>query len=193
MDLPQCLRSDKALSAALMILLLAAAGARAVPEENPPDPAIQDRLDVLARAREGHLQCFQPDHVRRTCKVMAGYSFGDDGQIVNRAQLLMDESGPAVVVVTSPVVVRNGAVCGQLDGLADARFLVAGQPATPSQEAGYRLLLSVAPRKGEVCARWVGLGNGGYWATGTLDGRDQKDFAQPMAWVEPGEGYVVAP
>jgi hypothetical protein len=106
--------------------------------------------------------------------------------------MLMDETGPAVLVVTSPVVVKGGGVCGQLDNLPKARFVVAGQPATPSQDSGYRLMLSVAPRKGEVCARWVGDGNG-YMASVTLDGKPKKDLDQRMIWVEPGEGFTVAP
>jgi len=180
------------MSAALLILLLAA-GQPADPGDNPPDPAIEDRLDILARAREGHIQCFQPDRALRTCKGMVAYKFGDDGGITSRAQVLMDESGPAVMVVTSPVVVTDGAVCGRLESLAGAQFVVAGQPATPGQDGGYRLLLSVAPKKGEVCARWAPVGNGGYWATATIDGRAQKDFDQRVIWVEPGEGFTVAP
>ena len=53
-------------------------------------------------------------------------------------------------------------------------------------------MLSMAPRKGEVCARWVGDGDG-YVAGGTIDGRERKDFEQRMIWVEPGEGFHVAP
>lgn len=180
------------MSAALLILLLATAPVPSDPDDNPPDPAIQDRLDILARAREGHVQCFQPDVQRKTCRIMAAYSFEADGRILNTAQMLMDETGPAVLVVTSPVVVRNGAVCGRLDTLPNARFVVAGQPATPGQDAGYRLMLSVAPRKGEVCARWVGDGNG-YMVHGALDGKPKDDFDQRMIWVEPDEGFVVAP
>ena len=105
------------MSAALLILLRAA-GQRADPGDNPPDPAIEDRLDILARAREGHIQCFQPDRALRTCKGMVAYKFGDDGGITSRAQVLMDETGPAVMVVTSPVVVTGGAVCGRLESLA---------------------------------------------------------------------------
>ena len=91
---------------------------------------------------------------------MVAYSFEAGGRIRSRAQMLMDETGPAVLVINSPVVVKGRAVCGSLEHLPKARFVVAGQPATPSQDAGYRLMLSVAPRKGEVCARWVGDGNG---------------------------------
>ena len=54
-------------------------------------------------------------------------------------------------------------------------------------------MLSVAPRKGEVCTRWVGDGVGGYMAYGTLDGKPKKDFDQRVIWVEPGEGFRVAP
>lgn len=181
------------MSAALLILLLAAADAPAGAADNPPDPVIQDHLDVLQPARQGQLQCFQPDVYAKTCKIMAAYSFEPDGRILNTAQMLMDETGPAVLVVTSPVVVKDGAVCGQLDSLPTARFMVAGQPATPGQDSGYRLLLAVAPRRGEVCARWVGDGNGGYMAYGALDGKPKRDFDQRMIWVEPEEGFRVAP
>ncbi len=180
------------MSAALLILLLAAAPVPGDPADNPPDPIIEDRLDVLAPGRQGQIQCYQPNPFKKTCKGMVAYSFDGD-RIIGRAQFLMDETGPAVVVATSPVEVKDGAVCGRLDNLPNARFTIAGQPATPSQDAGYRLVLAVAPRSGEVCIRWSGAGNGGYWATGTLDGRERKDFEQWVMWVEPSEGFVVAP
>lgn len=178
------------MSAALLILLLATADVPA--GDNPPDPVIQDRLDILQPARQGQIQCYQPDLDAKTCRIMAAFSFEADGRILNTAQMLMDETGPAVLVITSPVVVKNRAVCGSLEHLPKARFVVAGQPATSGQDAGYRLMLSVIPRKGEVCARWVGTGDG-YMAYGALDGKPQKDLDQPMIWVEPGEGFAVAP
>jgi hypothetical protein len=181
------------MSASLLILLLAMAEpTTAADVENLPEPVIEDRVDILRPARQGQVQCFQPNIDARTCKIMAAYSFEDDGRILSTTQALMDETGPAVLVVTSPVVVRNRSVCGNLENLPKASFVVAGQPATPGQESGYRLMLSVAPRKGEVCARWVGDGNG-YVAYGSLDGKPKKDFDQRMIWVEPGEGYRVAP
>lgn len=193
MDPPQRIGSDSAMSPALLMLFLAAAdpGPIAGAEAGEQVPA-ETYIDILARAREGQSQCFQPDERRKTCKIMASYSFSDDGRIMNTAQMLMDETGPAILVVTSPVVLKNGAICGQLEHLPKARFLVAGQPATPNQESGYRLMLSLAPKKGEICARWTGVGNG-YRVRGTLDGKPKKDFDQRMIWVEPGEGYVVAP
>lgn len=181
------------MSAALLTLLLATADPTPVEAvENLPEPVIEDRTDILQPARQGQIQCYQPNIFARTCKIMAAYSFEDDGRILSTTQALMDETGPAVLVVTSPVVVRNRSICGNLENLPKASFVVAGQPATPGQESGYRLMLSVAPRKGEVCARWVGDGNG-YVAYGSLDGKPKKDFDQRMIWVEPGEGYRVAP
>ena len=181
------------MSAALLILALATAEPLTDADvDRLPEPVIEDRVDILRPARQGQVQCFQPDIDARTCKIMAAYSFEDDGRIVSTTQALMDENGPAVLVVTAPVVVRGKAVCGGLEHLPTARFVVAGQPATPGQESGYRMMLSVAPRKGEVCARWVGDGNG-YVAYGSLDGKPKKDFDQRMIWVEPGEGYRVAP
>ena len=181
------------MSAALLILALAAADpgpvAGAEAGEQVPSEA---RMDILSWARNKHVQCFQPDIQKKTCKIMVSYSFEADGRIMATAQMLMDETGPALLVVTSPVVVKGGALCGQLDYLPNARFVVAGRPATPAQDAGYRLMLSVAPRKGEICARWIGDGNG-YMVHGSLDGKPKKDFDQRMIWVEAGEGFVVAP
>ena len=181
------------MSAALLILALATAEPLTDADvDRLPEPVIEDRVDILRPARQGQVQCFQPDIDARTCKIMAAYSFEDDGRIVSTTQALMDESGPAVLVVTAPVIVRGKAVCGGLEHLPTARFVVAGQPATPGQDAGYRLMLSVAPRKGEICASWVGDGDG-YVAHGALDGKPKKDLDQRMIWVEPGEGYRVAP
>ena len=181
------------MSVALLILALATAEpTTAADVENLPEPVIEDRVDILRPARQGQIQCFQPNIDARTCKIMAAYSFEADGRILSTTQALMDETGPAVLVVTSPVVVKGRSVCGSLEHLSKARFVVAGQPATPGQESGYRLMLSVAPRKGEVCARWVGDGSG-YIAYGSIDGKPKRDLDQRMIWVEPGEGFTVAP
>jgi hypothetical protein len=193
MDPPQWFRSDGRMNPAFLILMLAAAAVPAAdPGENPPDPAIADHIDILAPGRQGQVQCFQPNLFEKTCKIMATYSFGDDGQVTGTAQMLMDETGPAVLVVSAPVAVKDGALCGQLDALPNARFVVAGQPATSSQDAAYRLMLSMMPRRGEVCARWIGDGDG-YIVHGSLDGKPKKDFDQRMIWVEPDEGFKVSP
>ncbi|MBX7248477.1 MAG: hypothetical protein K1X35_05420 [Caulobacteraceae bacterium] len=185
------------MNAALLFLLFATAAAPVdegpiagaeAGEQVPSD----SRLDILGGARDGQIQCFQPEIYSKTCKIMATYRFEDDGRIFSTAQMLMDENGPAVLVVTAPVEVKDGALCGQLDVLPTARFVVAGQPATPGQESGYRLMLSMAPRKGEVCARWIADGHG-YVVHGSLDGKPQRDFDQRMIWVDPSEGFQVAP
>jgi hypothetical protein len=176
----------------LLSLLLAAAepGPIAGAEAGEQLPS-EARMDILAGARDGLTQCFQPNVYDKTCKIMATYSFDGD-RVTSTAQMLMDETGPAVLVVSAPVTVRGGVLCGQLDNLSNARFVVAGQPATPSQDSGYRMMLSLMPRKGEVCARWVADGHG-YIVHGTLDGKPKPDFDQRMIWVEPSEGFKVAP
>jgi hypothetical protein len=183
---------------ALIFLLLAAAphaspdpGPIAGAEAGEQAPA-EGRVDILSSAHSGQVQCFQPDVFNKTCKIMAAYHFADDGKITSTAQMLMDETGPAVLVIDAPVEVKDGALCGQLENLPKARFVVAGQPATPSQDAAYRLMLSMTPRKGEICARWVGDGNG-YIVHGSLDGKPKRDYDQRMIWVDPSEGFKVAP
>lgn len=182
------------MSVALFSLVLAAAvdpGPIAGAEAGEQTPS-EARMDILSDARDGLVQCYQPQVDEKTCKIMASFSFNPDGQILSTAQMLMDETGPAVLVVTTPVAVRDGALCGQLDALPTARFLVAGQPATPGQDAGYRAMLSFGPKKGEVCARWIADGHG-FIVHGSLDGKPHRDFDQRMIWVYPEEGFRVAP
>jgi len=194
MDPPQRFRSDRRMSAALLMLLVAAAdptGPIAGAEAGEQVPS-ENRLDILAPARSGQLQCFQPDYSERKCKILASYRFGDDGKIVATIRMLMAEEGPAVMVLNTPVEVEDRAVCGTLEHLDRATFTVGGQPATESQAAGYRLLLSVAPRKGKICATWVGDGHS-LVVDGSLDGVAKPDLRQRMLWVLPEEGFTVAP
>jgi len=165
------------------LMLLAAAGG---------EPEAGFGYDPLAEAREGRLQCYQPDLSRRTCKGLAGFSFEDDGRIVSRSEVLVEAPVTTVMRVTSQVKVRGDAVCGPLADLERAEFLVQGRPATEGEVGLIRFFMSSVPRHGEVCTRWVRDGDG-FIAHGMLDGEELPEFEQRMVWVEPDDGFVVGP
>src|ERR1700685_2130682 len=67
----------------------------------------------LDNARDGSLQCYEPDAVQKTCKSLAGYTF-EKQKISSQAEVLVSPTPPLVVKFVSPVQIRGEAVCGPL-------------------------------------------------------------------------------
>jgi hypothetical protein len=100
-------------------VILAAAVQAAAPSAVVADP--------LAPARIGDLQCYGADPVRKTCRALAGYSFEADGKILNKAEVVLQESPLVTMTTVSPVTMRDGAVCGPLSGVDKAQIAVRGR------------------------------------------------------------------
>lgn len=156
--------------------------------------APQQPADPLGPAREGRLQCHSPDAARKTCGAIATYSFAADGTISNQAEVMLNPSPLIVMRDQTPVVVRDGAVCGPLTGLEGAVFTIDGQPADPQTAEMLRGQLSAAFAQlgTEVCTRYTPQGEG-WLAEAFIDGRPRPDLNQPVIWVPPTDGYSVRP
>ena len=157
-------------------------------------PAPLQAADPLAPARDGQLQCHMPDKARKTCAALAGYTFAADGTILNQAEVMMNPSPLIVMRDESPVVVRDGAVCGPLGGFEDAVFTIEGQPADPATADMIRGQVSAAFRQlgTEGCTRYAPQGEG-WLAEAVVDGRPRPDLNQTVIWVSPSDGYSVRP
>jgi hypothetical protein len=168
-------------------VLLAAAVQAAAPSAVVADP--------LAPARVGDLQCYGADPVRRTCRAMAGYTFGAGGQILNQAEVVLQASPVVTMKTVSPVTVRDGAVCGPLSGVDKAQISVRGRRMAEEDAAPVRaqLLESMAPMLGkEVCTTYRRSGD--WWiAEVTMDGVAQREMNDTLLWVPASAGYVVQP
>lgn len=169
----------------MISLLLAAALQAAAPAA----------ADPLAPARIGDLQCYGADPVRRTCRAMGGYSFTADGQILNKAEVVLQDAPLVTMTTVSPVTVRDGAICGPLSGVDKAQIAVRGRrlPEADAAPIRARLLESMAPMLGkEVCTTYRRSGD--WWiAEVTMDGLARQDMNDTLLWVPPSAGYTVQP
>ncbi|SFK07321.1 hypothetical protein [Caulobacter sp. UNC279MFTsu5.1] len=170
-----------------MLALLLAVAAQAAP------PAVA--ADPLAPARIGDLQCYGPDPVRKTCRAMGGYSFGADGEILNKAEVLLQNAPPVTMTTVAPVTVRDGAVCGPLSGVDKAQIAVRGHRLPEPEAAPIRAQLqeSMATVLGkEVCTTYRRSGD--WWiAEVTMDGVARPDMQDTVLWVPASAGYTVQP
>jgi hypothetical protein len=158
-------------------------------------PAAHAQSDPLAPARQGQVQCFEPDAANKTCAAIASYAFAADGTINNTSDVLIFPEPAIVMHITSPVTERGDQVCGPIrnEDIASAQFVIDGQPTSDDNAQTIRAQMreQLAAMIGvEVCSRFVPDG-GGFRAVATAGGRPQPD--QRVAWVRPSDGYRVAP
>lgn len=151
--------------------------------------------DPLAPARIGDLQCYGADTVRRTCRAMGGYSFAADGKILNKAEVVLQDSPLVTMTTVSPVTMRDGAVCGPLSGVDKAQIAVRGRRLPEAEAAPIRLQLqqSMAAMLGkQVCTTYRRSGD--WWiAEVTMDGVAQQAMNDTLLWVPASAGYTVQP
>lgn len=161
-------------------------------------PASAQTEDVLAPARQGQLQCFAPDDARKTCQSLGGYAFRADGVIENAAQILVMPSPAIIMSVTSPVTVRNNAICGPLveADINRATFTINGHPASEEHTTMMRsqLLSQMAEVLNvESCLTMTRGDDQSYLAETSMGGVVRPELGQRVLWVRPNDGWTVAP
>lgn len=168
----------------MLVLLMAAAAAGAASAAVPA-------ADPLAPARQGKVQCYQPDTAARTCASFGGYRFLPDGAIVNDAEVMLAPSPLISIRTADPVTVRDGKVCGYLGRIEDMRVLVAGAPADEKTAA----LVQAELRKGmarfagkEICSTYSWTGSW-FESAATVAGVPDEGMARRVIWVLPSDGY----
>lgn len=157
-------------------------------------PVAHAQSEPLAPARQGQVQCFEPDASTKTCAAMSSYEFGSDGSINDVSEVLIFPEPQIVMHISSPVTQRDGAVCGPMRqaDVDAAHFTIDGQPAGDENTETIRGQMHeyLSPMIGvEVCSRFVPDGDG-FRAVATAGGRPQPD--QHVTWVSPSDGYRVA-
>lgn len=159
-------------------------------------PAVA-QSDALAPARQGQVQCFVPNVAAKTCQSIGSYAFNANGVIDNVSETLIMPQPAVVMRASSPVTVRNNAICGPLTAadVGRATFTIDGRPASEQETANIRAGLTeqLAPMFNvEMCVSVTAV-DGGYRADSTVGGVARPDLAQPVLWVRPEDGYRVAP
>ncbi len=151
--------------------------------------------DPLAPARIGDLQCYGADPVRRSCRAMGGYSFAADGAILNKAEVVLQDSPLVTMTTVSPVTVKGAAVCGPLSGVDKAQIAVRGRRLPEADAAPIRaqLMQSMASTLGqEVCTTYRRSGD--WWiAEVTMNGVARPDMGDTLIWVPATAGYTIQP
>lgn len=160
-------------------------------------PLAQAQTDVLAPARQGELQCYAPNVQAKTCGAMAGYTFDAQGKISNVSDVLIYPNPAIVMHMTSPVEVRDGAVCGPLrqDDIDHATFTVDGQIplAEDTQTIRTQFAQQTATLIGvDICTTYTPADAGAFRADATVGGTPHPEMTQTVIWVRPSEGYHVA-
>jgi len=151
----------------------------------------------IAPAARGQVQCYRPNVAAKTCLSIAAYTLDSAGVIQNTAFVLVNPDPLIIMTTTSPVRIDHGQVCGSIsqDDLSAARFTVAGQEATPEQEARLRGLVIQAMSKffgHDLCTAYVPDG-GAFIAKATDNGVPQPQGEQKVIWISTTDGYHVRP
>lgn len=160
-------------------------------------PASGPAPDPLAPSREGQVQCFRPDHARKTCRSIAAYSPTGPGTYLARAMGMVDDSSGAMIEAQADVHIVSGAICHtyQAEDLTRARLTRAGSPLSAEEAAPIvaRLAASVEWALGqEICTRLAPMASG--LVAVSLEGGVAPDqVAQYVSWISPNDGYRVAP
>lgn len=175
----------------MLILMLAAM----VASSTVAAPTASAIADPLAPARAGKLLCQTPNVAAKTCLMLTDFSFGPDGQITNRYEVMLTRSPWRSAKVSAPVVVKDGAVCGPLEGTEKAEVFAEGKPADAETTAKIRdgLRKLYAPYQGkDACISYTANGDG-YDAARSIGGAASKGPPERVIWVDPADGWAVKP
>jgi len=175
----------------MLILMLAAMAA----STTPATMGSSAFADPLAPARAGKLLCQTPNAAAKTCLMLTDYSFGPDGQITNRYEVMLTRSPWLNIKVSAPVRVKDGAVCGLLEGTEKAEVFTDGKPAdaetTTKIRDGLQQFYS-AFRGKDACTSYTANGDF-YDAALSIGGVASKGPPDRVIWVDPADGWAVKP
>lgn len=152
--------------------------------------------DPIGPAAQGKLQCHVPDRARHTCQSLASYRPDGKGGFLNTAEVLIAPQASLVMRTVTPVVIRDGAICGPLsrEAIGKAEFLVDGAVLDAEKTASLRTTILdswAAMLDHEVCTRYTVSGDH-LVAHPAVDGTPDA-ATMDLIWVSPAEGYRVAP
>lgn len=160
-------------------------------------PAMAQDADPLAPAREGRLQCFEPNVAAKTCQSISAYTFQANGVIDNPARVLIMPSPVIIMTITSPVTVRNNTICGPVAAadIQRATFTINGAAASETDTADIRNALTqqLAPMIGQETCLTLTPDGDGFRADTTMGGVPQPQQTQHVIWVGANDGYRIAP
>lgn len=153
--------------------------------------------DPLAPARQGKVQCYEPDRAHKTCRSIGSYTFASDGSIMNQAEALISPQQLVIMKTNAPVVIRGDAECGtpRKQDLDAAEIDVNGRKLAEEQAAPARVQIEQAMASfigKEICSTYAAQSDGTMLTSETLGGVPMQNH-EVVLWVDPGDGYRIAP
>lgn len=173
----------------MVSLALALLSAVAAAESAPDNP--------LLPAEAGNVQCYEPDDAKKTCRSISSYHPLGDQQYSSTTTVLISRVSSMTLETTSPVEVKNGAICGLVkpDDIATSKVRIADRLLDPVEAKPYLETIQKSLKAligKEVCSTYVAAPEG-LISKVTINGEYRANTDEHMKWLSPSESYTVAP
>jgi hypothetical protein len=124
---------------------------------------------------------------------MSRFVFLQDGGVVAMAAVRISDRPLTIVQTVTPVTIREGQVCGDLQDTRISQLMIDGKPARPEEANEVRDAMQEAWREDfgkPSCSRYTAEGDLLTVET-TVDGVLRPDSRRRMMWVDPDSGFGV--
>ena len=153
--------------------------------------------DAAAQSELGKRLCVNPDVSTKTCSSVLSYKSGPDGSLIETGEVLIVPAQGITLEMTSLVKEEGGALCGavQLTDMQKAIVRVKGAHLPAERHAAVlaSIVERMAPLAGKKACEVLRMQDGQLMKFGQLDQVDLKLPGKPVKWVDPAEGFRVAP
>ena len=173
----------------MLSLGLALLGAVAAADSAPENP--------LLPAESGNVQCYEPDEAKKTCRSISSYHPLGDQQYSSTTTVLISRMSSMTLETTSPVEIKNGAICGLVtpNDIATSKVRIADRLLDPTEAKPYLEAIQKSLKAligKEVCSTYVSSPEG-LISKVTVNGAYRANTDELMKWIGPSESYTVAP
>lgn len=153
--------------------------------------------DVLAQSQLGKIMCVNPDPATKTCSSIISYKPQSDGHLLETGEVLISPDQSLTLEISSIVKTQGGAICGAV-GLADmqkGRLRMNGTlfPPDRNEAALNKLIERLKPMAGREACEVLRIEDGQLKKYGQVERVDLNLPGKPVSWINPADGYKVAP
>jgi hypothetical protein len=172
----------------MILITLVALGTMALADPGP-----------LAPARDGLVQCYEPNVEQKTCQSIASYRFETNGRILNKAETVLGDNPRIVLIAEAEVYVRDGAECSS-ESVSPDHILsveVDGLALSGDDLAGISQVIATAINEevgeGEFCSTYHHKPDGSMTALVTVSEQPRADLSAVVRWVRREDGWRLEP
>lgn len=157
----------------------------------------QAATDVLAQSQSGKVMCVNHDPATKTCSSIISYKPQSDGRLLETGEVLISPDQSLTLEMSSMVQAKGGAICGAVS-LADmqkGRLRMNGTlfPPDRNEAALNKLIERLKPMAGREACEMLRIEDGELRKYGQVERVDLKLPGKPVSWINPADGYQVAP